>query len=161
VRDLRGVVAALSHRLRDIGEAAGGVSRDVEHRAAGTELLRIGKQPAQALQVLRRADVLEADRVGLARRACEVGVDLGDLAIADDKQRRVIERESVSHELAQGASQIATGAFVLPAKVAPLPHVGPAMAGARPTSAALEAVAVLVVRRFHPKHRAQIKEEGL
>ena len=156
-----GGVAAGGHRAGDVGKAAGGVGGDVEHRAAGAEFFGVGEQPAQLLQVLRRADVFEADGVRLARGAGEVGVDLGERAVAHYQQGRVVEGQRVGHELAQRAGQVTAGAFVLPAEVPAHPHVGPAMPGPGARGATLEAVVVGVGGGGHAEHRAQVEKESL
>ena len=161
VGDLLGVVAARGHRPGDVGEAAGGVGGDVEHRAAGAKLFGVGEQPAQLLLVFRRADVLEADGVRLARGAGEVGVDLGERAVAHHQQRRVVEGQGVGHELAQRAGQVTAGALVLPAEVPAHPHVRPAMPGPCARGATLEAVVVGVGGGGHAEHGAQIEKERL
>ena len=90
-----------------------------------------------------------------------MGVDLGDVAVADDEQRRVVERQGVGHQLLEGGAEIAAGALVLPAEVAALPDIGPAMPGAGARGAALEAVVVGIVGRLDAEHGAQVEEKWL
>jgi hypothetical protein len=161
VRDLLRVVATAGHRLGDVGEAAGGIGGDLAHRATGAEPLGVGEQPAQLPQVVGRADVLEADGVRLRRGAGEMGVDLGDVAVADDEQRRVVECQRVGHQLLEGATEVAARTLVLPAEMPALPHIRPAMPGAGARRAAFETIVVGIVRGLDAEQGAQIEEEGL
>ncbi len=151
------------------GEGARGGLGDVAVGLARPVLLGREPQRAQALAHLGPGDVLQRKGVALAGRAGEVGVDLDALAVADDEQRRALQRQRVHHELPERALQAAPRGLVFPGEVAAQPDVGKAV-GARTSfqdsatglaHAALEAVALGVGRLGHAEHAAQVDEMGL
>ena len=84
--------------------------------AAGLEARQVGEGAAQQLTLGRVAKLLECEAVGLGRAAGELGVDFEGQPVADDEQRRVIERVGVVLELAQRIVEIAARRLVFHAK---------------------------------------------
>jgi len=155
------VVPASGQALGEIGKARGGLGGDVLRGAAGTEALGCLPRPAQALADLGVAQVLQLEDVAFAGRAGEMGVDFDALAVADDEQRRVVQRQRVGHELAQRGGQVAPRGLVFPGEAAALPHVGPAVFAAGFFQAALEAVGLGVGGFWHIQEPAQVDEMRL
>jgi hypothetical protein len=105
--------------------------------------------------------LLDADFARLVGVAGEGGVDDDALAVADDEQRRVVELQGVVGELLERGVEVAAGLLVLPAEVAALPDVGPAVAAIGLPGAALEAVVVGVARLGDAEQVAEVVEPGL
>jgi hypothetical protein len=97
----------------------------------------------------------------LVRVAGEGGVDDDAFAVADDEQRRVVELQGVVGELLQGGVEVAARLLVLPAEVAALPDVGPAVPSASLPGAALEAVVVGVARLVDAEQVAKVVKMSL
>ena len=129
---------------------------------------RFAQHGAQHMQRLGRAlaapgEVLERDVVDGGLGAGEVGVDLVQVHVADDEQRRVLDRLAVVEQLAVGGTKVGVRALIFPAGDAAFPDVGGARAaGAGTLGASLEAVplagGVRVVGRRHAEHSAEVAE---
>ena len=167
VRDRLGVVAAIMHRARDPGEAGGRGPRHLVGRLPRPQRRRLGHHRAQHAQRLRRAlpaggQVVERHAVDAGPGVGEVGVDLDAVHVAHHQQGRILQRLAVVEQLAIGGRQVAARPLVLPAEVAPLPDVGPALAAARPRRPRLERVApprrVRLVGRRHAQQPAEVDE---
>jgi hypothetical protein len=98
---------------------------------------------------------------GFVRVAGEGGVDDDAFAVADDEQRRVVELQGVVGELLEGGVEVAARLLVLPAEVAALPDIGPAIAATGFAGAALEAVVVGVARLGDAEQIAEVVTEML
>lgn len=109
-------------------------------RAPRTQRLGVAEQPPQHIEVGGLGEAGQIEGMHLFDRAGEVGVDLETVQVADDQQRRVFEGFAVEQQLVVGGYQVLVLAFVLPAEVAALPDVGPAVAAAGLADAALEGV---------------------
>ena len=146
VRDFVWLVAALLEHQRQIAEQFRRLFGDGGARALRLEAIRFGEEPQQLLPVGGLANVLERDGVRLARRTGEVGVDFNVHPVAHHQQRRVVERQCVTHQLLECRLQSGSWGLVFPGEMAALPHVRPAAARAGALGAALEAVVVVFVR---------------
>jgi hypothetical protein len=103
--------------------------------------------------------------VDLRDRVRPIRVDAEAVEIADDKERRVLQREGVLLELREGGVQVFPLALVFPSEMAALPNVGPTLAPGRLSRAALEgepiAGGVGIGWRWFAKHGAQVIEMRL
>ncbi|MEO8124093.1 MAG: hypothetical protein ABI633_08595, partial [Burkholderiales bacterium] len=97
----------------------------------GLKLSGASKQRRSSSRFAGVAELLERDDVALARRAVEVGVDLDPQPVADDEQRRVVERERIRHQLPERGVERLARRLVLPREAAALEDVGIAAALAR------------------------------
>ena len=92
---LGGDAAFLAHTRGDAGEGVSGLLRDIAAAAFGFE--KIGISPAFGETLAHRwvGQILEPDF--FADRGCagELGVNLDAQAVADDQQRRVVQRRGV------------------------------------------------------------------
>jgi hypothetical protein len=112
------------------GEAAGGILRDLLDGRARSQQVRAREEGAQEAQRLRFDDLLVGETMDLLGRAGEVGVDLEPFDVADDQQRRVLQRLAVEEELVIGGGEVFVLPFVLPGEVAAHPDIGEAFAAA-------------------------------
>lgn len=83
--------------LRDLREAACCFRCDILHCSTGPEFFRVGKYPAQFLEVDRFANVLDSDGMHFRRCPGEVRMNLNQLPVTDDEQRRIIKRQGIGH----------------------------------------------------------------
>jgi hypothetical protein len=95
---------------------------------------------------------------GFVRVAGEGGVDDDAFAVADDEQRRVFELQGVVGELLEGGVEVAARLLVLPAEMAALPDIGPAVAATGFAGAALEAVVVGITRLVDAEQIAEVTQ---
>ena len=164
VRHDLGVVPARLHRACDLGEAGGGGLRDLVRRLLRAQRLGLAHHGAEDAQrsggVL--GEIVEGDGVDDGLGVGEVGVDLDHVHVADDERGRVLKILAVVEQLAVGGGQIGVGALVLPAEVAALPDIGPALpAGAETLCARLKGVVGAgrrIVGRGHAQHSAEVDE---
>jgi len=88
-------------------------------------------------------------------------VDLDDLHVRDEQQRRVVQRVGVIEQLPVGALQVTVGALVLERKEALLLDVGKAVAAQGLVGARLKGEplprGVGLRRRGMPHHTAQVR----
>ena len=87
-----------------------------------------------------------------------MGVDLDAQPVADDQQRRVVERQRVHHQLAQRTVERLAGRLVFLREVAALEHVGKAALLAEREGALLEHVVFAAHRGRHAEHGAEFNE---
>jgi hypothetical protein len=95
------------------------------------------------------------------RSVREVRVDLKTVEVADDEQWGILERFAVQKELVVCGLQILPRPLVLPAEVAPSPHVGEAVAAVDLLGAFLEGVALasrVLIRSRSAEHLTEINE---
>ena len=92
MRDRLRIVLALLQLPREIADQLRGLQRDRRASNRRLEFIRIVKQPAELFQIFWRAHIGQRDGVNLRRRAGEMGVDINGEPIADNQQRRIIER---------------------------------------------------------------------
>ena len=137
---LGGVDPALPHALGDRADPAGGVGRDGHAGHAGLQLVRVVEDGADDLDVPGVAEFVERDLVDLLHGAGEVRMDDQPVHVADDQQRRVLQRLAIFQELVVRGRQVFMLPLVFPAKEPALPDVGPAVAAAVLLGAALERV---------------------
>ncbi len=156
-----GRFAPLGEARGYFAHAGGGFLGDGVGGFGGAELLRVGEQPAEFLQVFRLADVRHQDGVGFGRGAGEVGVDVDDFPVGHHQQGWIVQGQGIGHELLEGGGQVPPRRFVFPGEAAPLPHVRPAVTCAGAGGATLEAVVVRVGGLLHLKQFAQVEEVGL
>ena len=161
VGDFLAVLAAPAHGGGEFGEVAGGLGSDGGGGFLGAQLFGVGEHPVEQLPGFRLGQLLDADFARLVGVAGEGGVDDDAFAVADDEQRRVVELQGVVGELLEGGGEVAAGLLVLPAEVAALPDVGPAVAAGRFSGAALEAVIFRVARLGNAEKVAEVVEMGL
>lgn len=132
---------------------------------AGLELVGIGEGEPEQAALFRRHQIGDAELVAYAGRVGEVGVDDEALGVADDQQRRVLQRRGVLLELGIGGGEIGMGLLVFPAEAAALPHIRPAGLAGGLLCALLEAVAgalgVGLVGRRHVQQAAEVDEVRL
>ena len=125
----------------------------------------VGQRPLELVAGGRVPQVFQDELVGLADAVGPVGADAEAVQVADDQQRWVLQRQRVLPQLPEGGVQVGVRAFVLPAEVAALPHVGPAVAARVLLRAALEAIALAggvgFDRRRLVEHAAQVVEVRL
>jgi hypothetical protein len=95
---------------------------------------------------------------GFVRVAGEGGVDDDAFAVANDEQRRVVELQRVVGELLEGGVEVTARLLVLPAEVAALPDIGPAIAATGFPGAALEAVVLGITQFFDAEQIAEVTE---
>jgi hypothetical protein len=158
------VVPALAHRDGQARELLGGILGEVLARPLRAEDLRVRHDGAEDPQRLRRVgrQVVEREAVGVRDGAREVRMDLEARQVADDEERRVLERLAVVVQLAVGCGQVLTLALVLPGEVAALPDVGEAIAATELLGTLLEGIPlpsrVDVVRGGQVEHPAQVDE---
>ena len=165
MRDGLRLVAAVPQRLRQRGEPLRRALGERLPRLAGPQPLGIRERPLELVAGGRVPQVFQDEVVGLADAVGPVGADAEALQVADDQQRRVVQRQRVLPQLPEGGVQVGVRAFVLPAEMAALPHVGPAAAARVLFRAALEAVALAggvgFDRRRLAEHAAQVVEVRL
>ena len=161
VGDFLVIFATPAHGGGELGELAGGLGGDCGGGFLGTELFGIGEHPFEQLPGFRLGQLLDADFARFVRVAGEGGVDDDAFAVADDKQRRVVELQGVVGELLEGGAEVAAWLLVFPAEVLALPDVGPAIAAGRFSGAALETVIFRVARLGDGKQVAEVVEMGL
>ena len=140
-------MACLGHLRRGLLRAKGfGVVEDV----------------AQVSQALRRQQIVERQGQRALDAVGEVAVDRDRLDVADDQQRRVLQRFPVLQQLAVGLLHAAARPFVLDGEVAAIPDIGPALAAALLGRAGLEGEELVlgVKRRWRLMlhQRAQIEK---
>ena len=135
------VVAAVPQRLRQRGEPLRRALGDLLPRLARPKPLGVGQRPLELVASGRVPQVFQPELMGPADAVGPVGADAEALQVTDDQQRRVLQRQRVLPQLPEGGVQVGVLAFVLPAEMAALPHVGPAAAAGFLLRAALEAVA--------------------
>ena len=162
------IVSALVHRARDLREARCGQLRNLVGGLLGPQRLGVEHDGAQHAQRLggafpARVEVIERHDVNRWPGVGEGGVDLDAIHVADDQQRRIIERVAVVDELLVRRGEVRVRAFVLPGEVPALPDVRPALAaGAEPFRAGLERVRLAgrigLVRRRHAEQAAEVDE---
>jgi hypothetical protein len=140
---------------------AGGFFGDGGERFDRAQLFRLGEYPAQGLQVFGLADVGDGDTARQVGVAGEGGMDLDDLAVADDQERRIFQFKGVVGELLQRGAQVAPRPLVLSAEVAALPDIGPTLATTGLAGTSLETVVVGIARLVHPEQFAQVIEVAL
>jgi hypothetical protein len=104
------------------------------------ELVRVGEQPAQFVEVSGFADFFERDGVNFVGRVGKVGVNFDDVGIAHHEQRRIVQGQRIGHQLFQGFAQVAPRGFVFKPEVALLPHIRPTLPGSGAGRTALEAI---------------------
>ena len=159
------VVAAVPQRLRQRREPLRRALGDLLPRLAGPQPLGVGQRPLELVASGRVPQVFQPELVGQADAVGPVGADAEALQVADDQQRRVLQRQRVLPQLPEGGVQVGVGAFVFPGEVVALPHVGPAVAARVLPRAALEAVALAggvgFDRRRLVEHAAQVVEVRL
>ena len=109
-------------------------------RQAGAEPLGLGERPFELLAVLRLAQAVEVELVAGGDRVGPVGDDPEAVEIADDQERRVLQRQRVALQLVERLVEVLAAALVLPAEAAALPDVRPALAAGGLGRALLEAV---------------------
>ena len=162
MRDLFAGGALLAQGLGDLADAARRLLGDRAAGEAGLELVRIEEDGVQDLVRAWRAQVLQAHFVHPVRRVGEVGVDHDAVHVADDEQRRVLERLAIGQELAVGGVEVLVLPLVLPAEAALLPDVGPAVLATDLLDATLEAERlpsrVRLCRRILAEQLAEVEE---
>ena len=156
-----GKCAAPAHGGGELGELAGGLGGDRRGGLLGAQFFGVGEDPVEQLALFRLGELLDADFARFVRVAGEGGVDDDAFAVADDEQRRVVELQGVVGELLEGGGEVAAGLLVLPAEVAALPDIGPAVAAAGLFGAALEAVVFRVARLGDAEQVAEVAEMRL
>jgi hypothetical protein len=161
VGNLLWIVSAPCHRLRDLGKTARGFGGHILHRSARAEFIRRREKPAQLFQVIRFADVFEADRMNFGRTAGEMGVDLIQETVADNQQRRIVEGQGIHHELLKGFVQVTAGRFVFPPKMVTHPDISPTMCSPCFRCPALETVVVRVTGFFDAEQLTEVEKIGL
>jgi hypothetical protein len=123
-------------------------------RLLRAQFFGVGEHPFEDLPGFRFDQLVDADFAGFVRVAGEGGVDDDAFAVADDEQRRVFQLQGVVGELLEGGVEVASRLLVLPAEMAALPDIGPAIAATGFAGAALEAV-VVGSRGFSTPSRSQ------
>ncbi len=161
VGDAIAAAAAPAHGGSELGELAGGLGGDGGGGFLGAQLFGVGEDPGEELAFFWLDQVVDADFARFVGVAGEGGVDDDALAVAHDEERRVVELQGVVGELLEGGVEVAAGFLVLPAEVAALPDIGPAVAAIGLLGAALEAVVVGVARFGNAKQVAEVVEMGL
>ena len=73
-------------------------------------------------------------------RVSELGVNLHRVQIANDQQRRILQRRRVLAKLTKRLNQTLTFTLVLPTKMAAFPHISPTIAATRLFRPLLEAI---------------------
>ena len=88
-------VAACPQRLGKRGKFRGNIFRKTLSRAAWTKPFRVRHYPFQFLKDVGIAQILQGELVLLADRVRPVGPDHKPVQIADNKKRRVFQREGI------------------------------------------------------------------
>ena len=164
-QQVRGHVGRHTGGAQSLGRGREGVRRflgDLPIGAPGLEAFGRAEAAPQQLALGRVAELFEPHHMALAGRAVEVGVNLDAQAVADDQQRRVVERERVRHQLAQCGVERLAGGLVLPCEVAALEDIGvaaaPARLGVETQHAFLEHIVVAALGRGCAEHGAEFDE---
>ena len=134
------VVAAFPERLRERRERLRRLLGERLPRLARPQPLRVRERPLEPVARRGVGQVVEAELVRLADAVGPVGADPEPLHVRDDQQRRVLQRQRVQAELAEGGVEVRPLALVLPCEVVALPDIGPAVAARVLAGAPLEAV---------------------
>lgn len=128
---------------------------------AGAQPLRVSEHRPQPGQPFGREQVIQRQGEIAFGRVGKVGVDLDDLHVRDEQQRRVVQRVGVIEQLPVGALQVTVGALVLERKEALLLDVGKAVAAQGLVGARLKGEplprGVGLRRRGMPHHTAQVR----
>ena len=161
VRHLVGTVAACAQLFGQRGKAAGGGFGDGAGGLVRAKAFGVEPDAAQELLLGRVGQVWQADEVGFARVAVELGVDADDEAVAHDQQRRVAQRQAVLLQLAQRGVQVLAGSLVFPGEAVAVKHIGVAAGFTQHQGVLLEQVIARTARRGHAQQRAQVHEIGL
>src|ERR1700747_669800 len=113
--------AAVAQTLREPGEFR---CRLLGQRLPGQprlQLVRVGKGPFEPTQLSGIGEIVEPDLAGVADRVRPIGVYLDAREVADDKQRRVLQRRRIALELRDGRFQVLAAALVFPTEAAAQP----------------------------------------
>lgn len=135
-----GLNAADAHAVGQLAQFFRRLLGDALAGEAGAEGFRLGEEAAEDVEVFGLREAGEVEGVDLFGGAGEVGVDFEAVKIADDQERRVVERFAVLEELVVGRLEVGPLLFVFPAEMVLHPDVGPAFAAVGFGGAALEAV---------------------
>ena len=114
--------------VRDRIVAEGLALRQRLPRLPRPQPLGVRERPLQPVAGRRVRQVVERELVCPADAVRPVRADPEPHHVGDDQQRRVLERQRVLPELAEGRVEVRALPLVLPGEVVPLPDVGPAVA---------------------------------
>ncbi|QOV89794.1 hypothetical protein IPV69_00005 [Humisphaera borealis] len=139
-------------RQRQLSDFAGDILRDALDGDLRLERLRISEDAAELVEGGRFGELGERNRMHLLGGAGEVGVDFNPGDIADDQQRRVIERFAVLQQLTVGIGEILVLALalVLPRELVLPPDVGEAVIAPGTGRRAARDIDALFERVFGP-----------
>ena len=103
-----------------------------QHLARLGWLQSFGIEKATAQQVAGGAiqKVIQREFVDLLHRVRPVGVDAEPVHVADDQQRRIVERNGILLELGEGAVEVLLLALIFPSKAFLAPDIRPAFTAA-------------------------------
>lgn len=130
MRDRMGIVSTRPQALRQLREFFRRLFG--QHLAGLGRLQPLGIEEAGAQHITGRTveQVVQREFAHLLHRVGPVGVDAEPVHVADDQQRRVIQRDGILLELGEGAVEVLLLALVFPGKAMPAPDIGPAFAPA-------------------------------
>jgi hypothetical protein len=162
MRDLWGGMAGPAQPISDAGEVARHALRDRLRRLGAFEMLRVGEDGTQLRHPGRRQQIIQGDRGRAVGPVDEVGVDNDRVDVADDQQRRVVERLAVLEQLLVGLVQVGVLALVLPAEEAALEDIRKTLPAAQLGCTVLEgegcALGIRVGRRGVIQQPAEVEE---
>ena len=157
-----GVVVARAEASGQARERGGGFFRDRFRRAAGAQIFRLVEQAAEDLDISRALELGGRKSVDRFRRAGKIRVDLDEVGVADDEERRIFQRGAVAEDLVVGFGQIRVAAFVFEREKPALPDIRPPVAAPvlfRPALETKRAARRVGLRRLRmPRQLAEIEE---
>jgi hypothetical protein len=162
--DLR-VVATVAKTLRQRRKFFGNFDGERLARFSRSQNFRLTENGFENLPLLRIVQLIELDLIDFADTICEIGMDVKSFAVADDKERRILQGDGILLKLCVGGSEVFSRPLIFPAKRPALPNVGPPVCAGRFGRSTLEAIGLRIgarrIGRRLVKKLAKIDEVGM